>query len=238
MRYNTFLFTGLLLLSVSIYAQESETDGKKSNKIEGTEKVDSPQAVGDKVRIKDGTTTLIEINNEGSAGSILLPSVGGLLSGSKLYSNGVNLFWGSSQLNGGGGATKINDLSDAKSDGSSLFLGSGAGANDNGTSNLNTAIGINALNLNLTAGSNTAIGNSSLYNNRSSFNTAIGYNSMFNNTTGTVNVASGFEALFSNTIGNHNTANGNKTLYNNVSGNFNTAVGSVALTANTTGYSN
>ena len=116
MKNNILLLAILLLLSISIYAQEAETDGKKTNKIEGTEKVDSPQAVGDKVRIKDGTTTLIEINNEGIAGSIMLPSVGCVLSGSKLYSNGVNLFWGNSQLNGSNGATKINDLSDAKSD--------------------------------------------------------------------------------------------------------------------------
>ncbi|MCW8849469.1 MAG: hypothetical protein OQJ81_05760, partial [Melioribacteraceae bacterium] len=110
MKHYTMLLVVIFILSFSIYAQK--TDSKKTDKTKGTEKIDSPQAVGDKVRIKDGTTTLIEINNEGSAGSILLPSVGGLLSGSKLYSNGVNLFWGSSQLNGGGGATKINDLSD------------------------------------------------------------------------------------------------------------------------------
>ena len=88
------LLTILFILSFSIYAQEVKTDENATNKSEGSEKVDSPQANGDKVIIKDGTTTLIEIKNEGSAGSIFLPSVGSVLTGSKLYSNGVNLFWG------------------------------------------------------------------------------------------------------------------------------------------------
>ena len=80
------------------------------------------QSVNDKVSFKDGSTTLIEINSEGSAGSLILPSVGSALSGNKLYNNGGNLFWGDTKLNGTGGASLLNDLSDAKYIGHSLFL--------------------------------------------------------------------------------------------------------------------
>ena len=105
MKNYTLLLATLFFMSFSLYAQEAKTDSKKINLIEESEKIDSPQATGDRIKIKDGTTTLIEIKNEGSAGSILLPSVGSVLNGSKLYSNGVNLFWGNTQLNGGGGAS-------------------------------------------------------------------------------------------------------------------------------------
>ena len=42
--------------------------------------------------------TLLQINDEGTAGSITFPNVGTKLSGLKLYNYGNNLYWGGYQL--------------------------------------------------------------------------------------------------------------------------------------------
>ncbi|MCB0747481.1 MAG: tail fiber domain-containing protein [Ignavibacteriae bacterium] len=54
--------------------------------------------MGSKVNIKDGSTTLLEFTNEGTGGSILLPSIGTTLSDPKLYNNGGTLFWKNTPL--------------------------------------------------------------------------------------------------------------------------------------------
>ena len=82
------LYIMLIFLSSTLIAQDIIKDNPEKTKIHEIEKTDTPEAVGDKVIIKDGTTSLIEIENEGSAGSIILPDVGGTLTGSKLYNNG------------------------------------------------------------------------------------------------------------------------------------------------------
>lgn len=48
--------------------------------------------------------TLLQVNDEGTVGSISFGSVGGVLTGSKLYCNGTNLYWGSNQLGLAGSA--------------------------------------------------------------------------------------------------------------------------------------
>ena len=50
-------------------------------------------------------------------------------------------------MKGGGGASEINDLSDAVTNdsGQTVGLGTGALANDDGTNNENTALGYNIL---------------------------------------------------------------------------------------------
>ena len=76
--------------------------------------------------VKDQELTpniLLQVNDEGIAGSLTLGNIGIGRTGFKLYNNGGDLYWGNSQLNGGSGATAINDLIDAKYDGSSIFLG-------------------------------------------------------------------------------------------------------------------
>ncbi len=147
--------------------------------------------------------------------------------------------------NAGGGVTKIDDLSDAKSDndgtdnGSSLFLGIDAGANDDGSDNRNMGIGFQALSNNTTGNSNTANGYNALRSNTTGgFNIANGVSALFSNTTGSSNTANGREALSSNTTGGHNTANGREALRDNATGNHNTANGSLALRKNTTGIRN
>jgi len=139
----------------------------------------------------------------------------------------------------------INDLSDARADTTSVFLGSGAGENDDGN-NSNSALGTNALHHNIDRTNLVAIGDSALYNNgiianepwEAIANTAIGSKSLFSNTNGSKNTANGYQALYSNTSGNGNTAFGNQALYNNTTGLFNAAYGNQALSNNLTGYGN
>ena len=134
------------------------------------------------------------------------------------------------------GVTALNDLSDAKTDGASIFIGNGAGVNDDGSNNENTAIGFSALNA-ITSGSlNTAIGNYSLHaNTTGEANTAIGDYSLRNNT-GQGNTATGTYSLLNSTTGNFNTVTGSFSLYTNSTGHDNTANGSYALYSNTGSY--
>ena len=102
----------------------------------------------------------------------------------------------------------------------------------------NTALGINALNINTTGTNNTAIGTNALQSNTSGTNnTAIGQNALISNTNGPHNTAIGQNALQSNATGANNTAIGYITLAGN-NGDNNTAIGYYALGVNTTGTSN
>ena len=253
------LFISTIFLSCICFlnAQQAKrnktvTENEKNNI---SNKAEKTQSINDKVSFKDGSTTLFEINSEGAAGSLILPSVGNSLSGNKLYNNGGNLFWGDTKLNGTGGASILNDLSDAKYIGHSLFLGSGAGDNDDGTDNGNTGVGYIALQHNISGAANSAFGNYALTANTSGFgNTAIGYEALASNGNGNGNTAVGllslyhnnadsnsafgYAALFSNTTGYENTAIGTRALYSNSIGSANIAIGEEALYTNTTGVYN
>jgi len=110
--------------------------------------------------------------------------------------------------------------------GSSLFIGTNAGQNDDGSNNNNTFIGVDAGHSNITGEDNTANGYEALYNNTTgNYNTGNGYKALVNNTTGSYNTANGNNALYSNTTGNNNTSIGNEALYDNTTGNDNTALG-------------
>ncbi len=157
---------------------------------------------------------------------------------------------------GNGGAAEINDLSDAKTGGHSVFLGDGAGVNDDGTDNKNVAVGYQSLNGNTAGYYNTASGCNSLYSNTTGYcntvsgyeclysntagnnSTASGYHSLYSNTTGNNSTASGYQSLYSNTTGGNNTASGCKSLYSNTTGDKNTASGNNSLYSNTTGWHN
>jgi len=131
------------------------------------------------------------------------------------------------------GATNINGLSDGKTSGPSVFLGSGAGMMDNG-SNYNVGVGYTALLLNASGMYNTAIGAQSLYDNSvGDFNTATGYQALNNNTTAGYNTANGAHALHRNSTGWYNNAIGYASLYSNINGYYNTANGYNALYHNT-----
>ena len=136
------------------------------------------------------------------------------------------------------GATDIDGLSDAVADSTTLGLGSGALANDDGSSNLNTAVGLSALNTMTSGSNNTAVGYFSLKNATISIdNVAIGVNTLLNNTSGSRQVAIGSGTLYTNTTGQQNTGVGYQSLYNNTASN-NTGVGAYALYTNTSGASN
>jgi hypothetical protein len=144
-----------------------------------------------------------------------------------------------SDSSGNTGATQIDELTDGRTIGNSVFLGSGAGVNDDGTDNRNVAVGIDALKANTSGDYNTANGTLALYSNTTGYkNTANGYRALFSNTEGFYNTANGYHALYSNTIGSYNTATGNQALYFDTTGNANTANGFQALHFNTTGYRN
>ncbi len=110
--------------------------------------------------------------------------------------------------------------------------------NTTSASNVNTAIGEDALQANTTGSQNTAVGSGALQaNTEGGLNTAIGLNSLYSNTTGADNTASGVGALLLNTSGGDNTADGSDALFANT-GDNNTAVGTDTLAQNTSGNSN
>lgn len=130
------------------------------------------------------------------------------------------------------GAEKINDLMDGKSDidgsenGSSVFIGLGAGINDDSSDNQNTGIGFEAMGSNTSGFDNVASGYRSLFSNTTgSFNVANGFYTMFSNVSGVRNTASGYRSLYSNTIGSNNVGIGYQALFDNISGNNNVAIG-------------
>ncbi|MBU2554818.1 MAG: tail fiber domain-containing protein [Bacteroidetes bacterium] len=162
--------------------------------------------------------------------------IGTTQSGLLVYDLTTESFWyydntqaGWIDMGSGPGAASINDLSDAISDNTSVFLGSSSGINDDGSSNLNAAVGISALQFNTSGHNNTAMGYNSLKQTTTgSANSAFGYKSMENNTTGAENVAIGESALFYNSNGHFNTTIGSLSLYNNIAGSNNTSVGYAA----------
>ncbi len=219
----------LLLITLIIFCFSSniaQQDGSKQidDKSQKVNNSNETQAVNDKVTFKDGSTTLLEINSEGSAGSIILPSVGSPLSGNKLYNNGGNLFWGNNPLGlAGGGVSAIDDLSDAKTNETSIYLGSNAGFGLTSGIN-NTAVGINALKTNSSGSSNNAIGIAALsLNTIGGGNEAIGNSALYNNTEGSGNIGVGNSANYYNQTGINNTIIGYRagfgTAMHNKSGN-------------------
>ncbi|MCB0398882.1 MAG: hypothetical protein KDD26_04520, partial [Winogradskyella sp.] len=142
------------------------------------------------------------------------------------------------------GVKKIDDLVDGKSDsdgsndGSSIFLGDGAGNSDDETDNGNVGIGKNALLSNSSGHSNIGIGfQSMLFNTTGTNNTALGRQALLNNTNGDFNVAIAPYALYDNLSGSRNIAIGHSSLFNN-QGTNNVSVGVNSLFNNTSGSEN
>lgn len=145
----------------------------------------------------------------------------------------------------GVGAQRIDDLLDGKSDndgsqdGSSIYLGIGAGTSDDLSDNRNIGIGYLSLEDNVNGSQNTAVGYNALLNNiDGTANTAVGSASLDANTTGIWNTAVGQEALSANVDGAYNTAVGKAALQSTSNGNSNVGIGVNALSANTSGNFN
>jgi hypothetical protein len=179
--------------------------------------------------------------------------IGTTQSGLLVYDLTTESFWyydntqaGWIDMGSGPGAASINDLSDAISDNSSVFLGSSSGMSDDGTNNSNTGVGSYSLSSVTSGIRNVAVGRFSLaFTTTASYNTAIGYNAALNNVTGYSNVAIGPNSLYYNMSRSNLVAIGDSALFNNGNGiNYsyeataNTAVGSKALYSNTKGYLN
>jgi len=109
--------------------------------------------------------------------------------------------------------TELNDLSDAKTIGSSVFVGTESGMSDSGVKN--TGVGYKVLDSITTGGSNVAMGWEAQYSNKTGFdNVGIGDRALYkNNQSG--NTALGFNALYFNTGGYRNVAIGRNAGRNN-----------------------
>jgi len=137
-----------------------------------------------------------------------------------------------------GGASSVDDLTDAISDGiSTLYIGGGAGTSDVGNTS-NTAVGMTVMPTNTSGNNNTVVGNQSLtYNSTGSFNTVVGSKAALFNTTGLHNTAVGYSALQYSSA-QFNTAVGSAALDENTTGSYNTALGYNSGDVNTTGTYN
>ena len=136
---------------------------------------------------------------------------------------------------------KLDDLSDGKSDaaGSTVFLGEGAGLNDDGSTNYNVGIGFDALRESSGTGGNVAVGANALRSQISGgANVAMGFNALASLSNGITNTSIGAWSMPISTTGNANASLGAYTLRNNTTGNTNVAIGYSALFANTGGNSN
>nr|WP_321236981.1 tail fiber domain-containing protein [uncultured Psychroserpens sp.] len=140
---------------------------------------------------------------------------------------------------------RVNDLLDGKSDndgsdnGSSLFLGVNAGANDDSTDNDNVGLGYYALHFNTSGERNTALGSTALISNTTgNDNAAFGRRALYWSTTASDNSAFGSLAMEDNTTGTGNSAFGSSVLANNTTGSYNSVYGSFAMFSNTTGGEN
>jgi hypothetical protein len=198
---------------------------------------------------EDGDS-LLYIENSNSE----TPLIGGDFANDSLFFNGVVRITGGNPGTGkiltsddNGNATwefndkasVINDLDDAIYDGSSLFVGEGAGINDDATANANTAIGKEALSGNINGKFNTACGYQSLINNKGGANnTGTGTYSLYSNVSGSNNTATGFNSQASSTSAKNNTSIGSLSMADNNSGEDNTAVGYNTLLNNQSGSGN
>ncbi|MCG7983343.1 MAG: tail fiber domain-containing protein [Candidatus Thiodiazotropha lotti] len=149
---------------------------------------------------------------------------------------------------GGGGASAINDLTDAIATYGAVdnvFLGGSAG-NATTLGLENVALGVSALeSLDGTCGvanqcdRNTAVGHEAGQNTTTGYyNTFIGHQAGDKNTIGNSNTFVGKGSGTENTIGWSNAAVGTNSMNRNVSGPFNAAMGASALYSNTTGEKN
>lgn len=147
-------------------------------------------------------TEKLEVNGNVQAASFIKD---GATSDDILLGNG-----GTTSLSGIGGATEINDLSDATTDSTTLFMSNNAGFNDAG---------------NLT---NLGIGESAAFaNTTGNNNISIGWRSNFSNVIGRGNLSIGANALYK-ALGDFNFGFGEAVMYNLINGNRNLGLGTNA----------
>ena len=147
------------------------------------------------------------------------------------FANGA---WGSLGSGGGGGATKIGDLSDAHTDyvtDHNLFMGSGAGVSIQAGGGENLIVGQDSGSLLTTGYSNTVVGYNAMPNVTTGYeNSAFGWGAMrYYDAAGYANTAIGAYSMFWGGSGNHNTAVGDGSMGQGPNGSSNTSVGAGSL---------
>jgi len=164
--------------------------------------------------------------------SYTLPNSDGTINQVLKTDGSGQLSWISVDTDASDDVTKLDDLSDAKSDsdgtndGSSVFIGVNAGFNDDSSDNKNVGIGYQTLYSNTTGAGNIANGYQALLNNSTGiYNVSVGYQSLLYNTTGRRNIGLGFMSLHVNREGHHNIAFGDRALYSNYAGSKGIAIG-------------
>ena len=124
---------------------------------------------------------------------------------------------------------ELDDLSDAKTLGASIYLGQGAGQNDLITTNDNIALGENALQSNTDGEDNLAIGKEALYNNNDGTeNIALGNLALKNAAYADYNLAIGANAAENLINGDNNIVIGHESLPHNEFGEANIIIGNIA----------
>ena len=226
MKHTILIFSILFLSTTLLFAQEN-SNPQKENGSNAAKGIEAPQVVEGDVIFSDGTNNLLRITDEGTTGAIQFQDGVPSDPDFKLYRNGNDLYFGTSILSGGGTMIdSLNDLADAKYDGStSIFIGEGAGFFNTGTSKYNTGLGRSALGSDPPGNNNTAVGFYSLVSNTGSSNTAIGSYSLWNKSTGNDNVAIGQGSMYFSQEGSDNISIGSGSLKNNISGQTNTSIG-------------
>ena len=123
--------------------------------------------------------------------------------------------------------------------GSSVFIGEGAGANDDYDDNENVFIGHQSGYSNTEGRYNTFQGYQSGYSNtEGNSNSFIGNQSGYSNIDGNINVFIGYQSGYSNTTGNGNIFQGYRSGYLNTTGSYNIFQGYQSGYSNTTGSNN
>ena len=158
-------------------------------------------------------------------------------SGELLSWNGSDYDW---VAGASGGASAINDLSDAKTQQSGQTIGIGTGALAvNSGDNYNLAVGYQALNDNTNGQFNVAIGMTALSLNVSGLqNTAVGYQALYSSTTASSNTSVGKGAMSVTTTGGDNSSVGMNSLGALTTGTGNCGIGKNAGSNLTTGSNN
>jgi hypothetical protein len=223
MMFIAILLTTNLMAQVAINEDSGLPDGSAMLDVKSTDK-----------------GMLIPRMTEAQRDAIASPATG-LLIFQTNYTKGYYYFDGTDWKVVGSGAFSIDDLSDGKIVGNSIFLGEAAGANASGSGldYRNVAVGDSTLYLNLWGLNNTAVGCLALYSNNSGVsNNAIGAGALYSNMSGNGNVANGNDALRNNIGGSYNTVIGNNASKANTTGNYNVTIGSAADYRNQEGSNN
>ena len=218
---------------INNYRSENTTKAKSASAARG---VDAPQAVEGDVVFSDGVNQLLRITDEGNFGAIQFQNGVPQNITNKVYNNNGILYFDTMPLSTDTLPIidSLDQLSDAKTDLTSIFVGRDAGLNDDGglsdgNTNNNAAFGRSALKLNTTGVSNTSIGNSSMLNNTAGIgNVAVGNAALAFNTSGFNNVALGVRSLYLNSTGYFNVGLGYQVGYYNQEGVNNTFIGTEA----------